>query len=374
MFKKIMKYHFYLSVLIFYFFTSFSFQYDFQFTCSESKKLKTQSEKELIFNTIYGKFTISEPILVALVNHPAIQRLKKVRQYGIEYYFYRKEEYSRFDHSLGVLYLTRRYGGSLNEQIASLLHDVSHTVFSHLSDFIYKGGQTENSYQDDIHKKYLYKSGLSSVLNKFEISVDQVLPKKDTFKILEQPIPEICTDRLEYNLFGGYLEGILNLDEIEIILKDLNYEQGQWFFNNKGVAKKFANVSLYLTNEKWTSPGLLVRHILGSKLIKRALKIGIIDSWFIHNSVDDVVWNKIISNNDKSIRDWINKLKNFENSYILDSKDFDLFMKPKFRGIDPLIKIDNRLIRLSFIDNKFNKSYQELKEKVSRGYYFKFLN
>jgi HD superfamily phosphohydrolase len=44
--------------------------------------------------------------------------------------------HTRFDHSVGVMLLIRHLGGSLREQLAGLLHNVSHTDFLHLIDYV----------------------------------------------------------------------------------------------------------------------------------------------------------------------------------------------------------------------------------------------
>ena len=44
---------------------------------------------------------------------------------------------TRYEHSVGVMLLARRVGGGLREQVAALLHDVSHTAFSHVIDHVF---------------------------------------------------------------------------------------------------------------------------------------------------------------------------------------------------------------------------------------------
>src|ERR1700735_4632442 len=88
-------------------------------------------------DTIYGSTIITEPVLIELINRSeAIKRLKYVNQYGVMKFIKPEDEYTRFQHSLGVLYLLRRFGASLAEQVMGLLHDVSHTAFSHIADYI----------------------------------------------------------------------------------------------------------------------------------------------------------------------------------------------------------------------------------------------
>ncbi len=53
--------------------------------------------------TFYGKILVEEPIILDLINSKAMQRLKGVHQYGDAYYTTHREEYNRYDHSLGFL-------------------------------------------------------------------------------------------------------------------------------------------------------------------------------------------------------------------------------------------------------------------------------
>ncbi len=88
----------------------------------------------IINDAIYGKYKINEPVLVELIKSRPMQRLKKIAQLGIPDRFYHIRGFSRFEHSLGVMLLLRKLNASLEEQAAGLLHDVSHTAFSHVVD------------------------------------------------------------------------------------------------------------------------------------------------------------------------------------------------------------------------------------------------
>ena len=50
------------------------------------------------------------------------------------------QERDPFEHSLGVYLLLRRLGADRREQVAGLLHDISHTAFSHAVDFLISSG------------------------------------------------------------------------------------------------------------------------------------------------------------------------------------------------------------------------------------------
>ncbi len=72
-------------------------------------------------------------------------------------------------------------GASLDEQIAGLLHDVSHTVFSHVGDFVFNFESKKDAYQDSCHEWFLKKYGIEEILSKHGFTVDQVLHKSGKF-------------------------------------------------------------------------------------------------------------------------------------------------------------------------------------------------
>ena len=97
-----------------------------------------------IKDEIYGEFKVAEPVLISLINSQPIQRLKGIDNYGIPKEMYQFPGFSRFDHSLGVLLLLRRLGAGIEEQVAGLLHDVSHTAFSHVVDWAIGDSEKED--------------------------------------------------------------------------------------------------------------------------------------------------------------------------------------------------------------------------------------
>lgn len=79
---------------------------------------------------VYGTILIEEPVLLDLLESAALRRLRGVLQHGISALIGITQPVTRFEHSVGAMLLVRRLGGKLPEQIAALLHDVSHTAFT----------------------------------------------------------------------------------------------------------------------------------------------------------------------------------------------------------------------------------------------------
>lgn len=85
-----------------------------------------------------------EPDALALVDTPAVQRLRYVRQLGHAFLVYPGATHSRFEHCLGAYHLARRALEHLSQgdvrvspadartvRLAALLHDIGHYPFSH---------------------------------------------------------------------------------------------------------------------------------------------------------------------------------------------------------------------------------------------------
>lgn len=115
---------------------------------------------------VYGRVEIREPLVLELIESPCFQRLKGIDQVGYPPLYYnprnlplKKLAHSRFEHSLGVFILLKKFKASFLEQIAGLIHDLSHGVFSHCLDYVLNGGsEKDQNLQDKIFENFLKKN------------------------------------------------------------------------------------------------------------------------------------------------------------------------------------------------------------------------
>ena len=100
---------------------------------------------EIIRDPLWNNIRL-DPLSFELIDTPAFQRLRYVRQLGLAFLVYPGATHSRFEHALGTYHLARRtlslfeehhdYGALGRDEcmltrIAALLHDIGHYPFSH---------------------------------------------------------------------------------------------------------------------------------------------------------------------------------------------------------------------------------------------------
>ncbi len=322
--------------------------------------------------TILGSLILDEPVLIDLINSEAMQRLKLIHQYGVAHYPNKNIAYSRYQHSLGVLHILKVVGCSLQEQIAGLLHDVSHTVFSHVADVLFAHKSSVNSYQDDIHEWYISKTDIPAILSKYGFCVKDILHKSGTFKALEQDLPDLCADRLEYLLNGAFLEQLLTAQQVQDIFASLCFNNQTWYFSSLEQARKLADISLHLTEFRFASAWNIASYYWAAQALRLALDSQLLTLDDIHFSSDDAVWNKLAAVHIDNIDLLLKKIENsMQYCALSDASTFDLYVKPKLRGIDPLVMVDSQLVRLSVLDQDFYNKFWCLKNKLENGLYLK---
>ena len=333
----------------------------------EKEKLIDQQSltnlKTINLETIYGNFEINDPVIIELLSHPMMLRLKNIRQYGVNYYVIKPETYHRYEHSVGVYLLLKKYGASLKEQVAGLLHDVSHTVFSHVGEWIFDHKDGLSSYQDDNHDSFLKATGFAEILEKHGFTLESINHKHNNFSLLEQDLPDLCLDRIEYNLQGGLRENLITKDDFDAILNSLKFKDDKWYFTDIENAKKFALISLYHTEKIWGSPLGLLTYKLTGQALKIALNKKYLSLDDIKFGEDDLIWQKLITIDDVQIKYLVNKLINHQNFYLPSSaEEADFFLHSKFRGVNPWVKINNKFQRLTEVDADYAEKYFALKK------------
>jgi HD superfamily phosphohydrolase len=159
---------------------------------------------------------------VRIIDTPAFQRLRHIRQLGLAYLVYPGATHTRFDHALGVYHLTRRALGLLGERgeleavdpvecrlvpYAALLHDIGHYPFSHAVEEL--DAERVPEHHEALVGRFLRSPELGAVLR--EISADA--PER---------IERLVQGRSDSPL-QGLVSGSLDLDKIEYLNRDATF-------------------------------------------------------------------------------------------------------------------------------------------------------
>jgi len=288
----------------------------------------------LLKDPIYGKCEITESVLIELIKSKPVQRLQGLAQFGLPDQYYHVKGFNRFEHTLGVLILLRKFGADLEEQIAGLIHDVSHTAFSHVYDALIGNSERED-FQDRILEDFVRRSEIAEILSKYQIKLEHIFPI-EKFSLLEQPIPDLCADRLDYTLREFYSWYDPSLSSL---WRDLTVYEGQFVFSKIESARKFAEGYKALNEKNWASQEGLARYQIFSDLLGYALERKIIEEHDFWRD-DTYILNKLQNSGDEYILRTLNELEQ-------GSFKIKIRLKKKQRRIDPKVLVEGRAIRLS---------------------------
>jgi len=324
--------------------------------------------------TEYGEFSIHEPVLVDLIQCSAMERLKDIRQYGVTHYARQEAQFTRYEHSLGVFVLLRTFGACLEEQIAGLMHDVSHTVFSHVGDIVFSSYFDQYSYQDHIHEWFLDSTGVTKILQVHGMSGCCSEETKKKMRMLEQDKPDLCMDRIEYLLRGALAENLITQKQAREIIDNLYFENGLWACKDISTARSIGTISLWLTENIFGSAWNAFIYDHASIALKRALDIKAITLDDIHFSTDEVMWQTLKNQSDEIIKNSLDKVEHYNDYFILaDAKNYDQHYKAKFLGVDPWVEIDHGIARLSSLDVEYKDEYDRVQSLMKKGWYIELI-
>lgn len=322
-----------------------------------------------INDEIYGEFEVDK-VLEELILSKPIQRLKEVHQGGASYLVNEKWNETRFNHSVGTMLLIRLVGGSIEEQIAGLLHDVSHTAFSHVIDYVFDNKQED--YHEKIYRSVIENSEIPQILAKHHFNYKEILFDDSKWTLLEQPAPGICADRVDSTLRDMYAYGNILIEEIHNFLDNLIVVEGKMYLNNIETAEWFVETYYKEVIDFFLDP----LNIYGYEMLATTIKLSLDKNIITTNDFllkDNELLIKIQSSGNKELLELLMKIHpavQVEENQI----DYNIHRKSKLRLIDPSILIDGELIPTSRLSKKVVLMNSASYEKASRGIFVKVLS
>ena len=319
----------------------------------------------IIRDISYGLIEITDPLALKLIKSKPMQRLKGISQHGAWRFLIPSVKLSRFDHSVGVYHLLERFGASRKERLAGLLHDIAHTAFSHVGDYVF-GRCEDQEYHEEITERIVMHSGIPKILSNAGFDVEELLDTK-RFPLLERPIPDLCADRLDYFFKDILIFGVCRKSDIQSFLENLTVWNNEIVATDPETARRMSMAFLDCAERYWASPLQAVSYHLLADAIKTAMKKNIINNEDLLKT-DEEVWSDLKNSRDPEIQNKISLL-NPGIKAVIDRKNYDYYVKTKARFIDPKILINGKLRRASDMFDEVRERIEKFKTRVSKGYY-----
>jgi len=238
---------------------------------------------------LYGTMELPQ-VFEDLLATAAMKRLAGIHQSGAIFLVNPDICHSRLEHAIGVTMLINWLGGSELEQIAGLLHDVSHTAFSHVGDYVFEN--LAEDFHEQVFEEVIVQSEIPKVLQQHGYDIQQIFQGK--FDILEQPLPALCADRLDYTLRDAIHGGIISRQRARTFLKAITLKNGKIEIINQEEVLWINDVFKRLNNEVFKLPLHLYANGKMAALIKELMEKGLLNKADLFKT-DTLLLNKIRS-------------------------------------------------------------------------------
>lgn len=280
---------------------------------------------------VYGPVAIDDPALLALIASPSFQRLRGIRQAGPSALVYDFKTVTRYEHSLGVFELLRRLGADRREQVAGLLHDISHTAFSHAVDFVY--ASEEQDHHEQLKPRILHRPDLAGPLKALGYEPEDFYDDS-VFPLLERPLPWLCADRLDYFLRDSLAGGISTPASVARVLAHLTVVDGRIAFDEPGIARDTVDRFALMNRDYWASPAEAFIYNEFADALREGLRLGLLDDEVLLTD-DDTVLDRLRSSRSPLIRAKLGNIEGFQDDRL---EGFEPRVIPKERWLDPPVQ------------------------------------
>lgn len=201
----------------------------------------------LIRDSVHGTLSLNE-FEVNVLDTPQVQRLRGIKQLGFISLIYPGANHSRFEHSIGTMFLASKLANHLKldeyetnlVRISALLHDIGHSPFSHVSEAVL------DVKHEELTAELIRNSELNDILSK-EFDIEDIIGVINGNSPLGPIISgDLDVDRMDYLTRDSHYTGVAyGIIDIERIITNMKLD-GELFLDIKGVqAAESALVARY---------------------------------------------------------------------------------------------------------------------------------
>jgi len=236
---------------------------------------------KILNDPVYGFINIPTELILEIVDHPWVQRLRRIKQLGLTEFVYPGATHTRFHHALGAMHLMsvtlenlRVKGVEISDEeyeaalVAILLHDIGHGPFSHTLEFSLLEKVPHESLSLLIMQRLneYFDNAFQKALSIFK----GTYPRKFLNKLVSS---QLDIDRLDYlqrdSYYTGVSEGTIGAQRI---IKLLNVVDDDLVVEEKGIysIENFLNARKLMYWQVYLHKTTISAEKMLNNLLKRA--------------------------------------------------------------------------------------------------------